>query len=134
NGTSGYVFADQINWTGEIETLPVIDATATSVPAAAATETCDGQCGQLWLDAYPLPGGRCEGRIIYVTVYMRGQEGSGIYTYYWNGKKVAGPLQNKGYGFEVNNLNGTVIGRAKVISSDGQSAEKDLFISDFSCN
>jgi hypothetical protein len=133
--TSGYVWASQFGWDGEVEQLPVIMATATSEPMATTNtnNNCPGGCPQLWLDAYPLPGGRCEGRIIYETVFMRGQGGSGVYTYYWNGKKVAGPLTNEGYGFETNNLNGTVIGQAKVVSSDGQTAEKELFISDFKC-
>lgn len=130
----GYVWADQFNWGGEVEQLPVIvaTATATSEPAATAVVCPDG-CPVLWLDVYPLPGGRCEGSIIYETVFMRGQGGSGVYTYYWNGKKTAGPLTNEGYGFEVNNLNGAVIGTAKVVSSDGQTAEKALFVSDFNC-
>lgn len=133
---SGYVWADQFGWDGEVAQLPVILATATNEPVSTTStnNSCPNGCPQLWLDAYPLPGGRCENNIIYETVFMRGQGGSGVYTYYWNDKKVAGPLTNQGYGFEINNLNGTVIGRAKVVSSDGQTAEKELFISDFSCN
>lgn len=135
NNLSGYVWADQFGWSGDIAQLPVIMATATSPSTTPANNNtiCAEGCSQLWLDAYPLPGGRCDGSLIYQTVFIRGQGGSGVYTYYWNGQKVAGPLTNKGYGFEVNNLNGTVIGQAKVVSSDGQTAEKELFISDFEC-
>ena len=129
---SGYIWAEQFGWDGQVEQLPVIVATATRTPTATAA-ICPNGCPALWLDAYPLPGGRCEGDIIYETVFMRGQGGSGVYTYYWNDKKMAGPLTNQGYGFEVNNLNGTVIGTAKVVSSDGQTAETELFISDFKC-
>ncbi len=135
NNISGYVWADQFGWNGEVKQLPVIMATATSEPivTAKANNSCHGGCPQLWLDAYPLPGGRCENDIIYETVFLRGQGGSGVYTYFWNGEKVAGPLTNDGYGFEVNDMNGRIIGQAKVVSSNGQTAEKKLFISDFSC-
>jgi serine/threonine-protein kinase len=135
NNTAGYVWADQFGWSGDVAQLPVIMATATSVPVVTtdANNSCPNGCARLWLDAYPLPDSRCEGSTVYKTVFLRGQGGSGVYTYYWNGKKVAGPLTNDGYGFEVNNINGTVIGQAKVVSSDGQTAEKELFISDFKC-
>ena len=135
NNISGYVWAEQFGWNGDVVQLPVIVATAASalVTSANANDNCPDGCTQLWLDAYPLPGGRCEGSIIYETLFMRGQGGSGIYTYYWNDNKVSEPLTDDGYGFEVNNINGTVIGQAKVVSSDGQTAEKELFISDFNC-
>ena len=129
---SGYVWADQFGWDGAVEQLPVILATATREPPVT-TAVCPDGCPELWLDAYPLLDGRCEGNVIYETVFMRGQGGSGIYTYYWNDKKIAGPLSNEGYGFEVNNLSGSVIGQAKVVSSNGQTAVKELFISEFNC-
>ncbi len=134
---TGFVFAAQLGWQGDVNALPVIQPTsvqtASSSVNSAATAVCSQGCPQLKIDAYPLPGGRCEEKVIYRTVYMRGQGGSGVYTYFWNDEQMAGPT-NEGFGFEVNNLSGAVIGTAKVISSDGQMAERELFISEFSCN
>ena len=132
---TGYVFAPRLGWDNETDLLPVIKLTTTQTPVPTTTGACAGGCPTLKIDAYPLAGGRCEGDVIYRTVYMRGQGGSGLYTYFWDGRQVARLLQNKGYGFEVNNLGGgTVIGQAKVTSSDGQTAEKALFITEFDCD
>ncbi len=132
SGVTGFVFASRLGWNGNSDTLPVVQTTI--ITPLPTTNACENDCPRLKIDAYPLPGGRCEGSIIYTTVFMRGQGGSGVYTYYWDGEQIAGPLTGEGFGFEVNNLSGTVIGRAKVISSDGQSAERELFISDFTCD
>ncbi len=129
---TGFVAATRLNGANDLAILPVVTATAASVTEPETAVCADG-CPNLWIDAYPLPGGRCEGNIIYRTIYMRGQGGSGEYTYFWEGEKMAGPLRDEGFGFEINNLAGTVIGWAKVVSSDGQTAEKELFISEFSC-
>jgi hypothetical protein len=65
---------------------------------------------------------------------MQGHGGNGRYTYYWNEQKMAGPLQNEGFGFEVSSADGTaVIGTGKIVSGDGQTVEKELFVSDFNC-
>ncbi|RMG89136.1 MAG: SH3 domain-containing protein, partial [Chloroflexi bacterium] len=132
-GNEGYTYAPRYEWSGDFEALPIVPV-PTAVPAT--TPTCEpGHCPQLFLDLYPLPGSRCENNVIYRTIYMRGQGGDGIYTYYWNDVKMAGPLENEGFGFEVNNLSGPhVIGRGKVVSGDGQVVEKELFVSDFTCN
>jgi hypothetical protein len=42
---------------------------------------------------------------------------------------VAGPRVNEGYTFEVGSLGGNVTGIGKVVSGDGQEAERVLFIS-----
>ena len=65
---------------------------------------------------------------------MEGNGGNGRYTYYWNNQKVGGPT-SEGFGFEVSSPDGAaVIGTGKIVSGDGQVIEKELFISDFSCN
>ncbi len=129
---AGFVFGERLAWTGDFDALPQVPAAANN---EAAQENCAGSaCPRLRLDLYPLPGYRCEGGVSYRTVYMHGQGGNGRYTYYWNNKKMAGPL-SEGFGFEVNNLAGDpVIGMGKVVSGDGQTAEKELFVSDFGCN
>jgi hypothetical protein len=58
----------------------------------------------------------------------RGTGANGVYTYYWNGEKLAGPLTNEGYAFNVHSVGGAIIGTGKVVSGDGQEAEKALFI------
>ncbi|MCB8986657.1 MAG: protein kinase [Ardenticatenaceae bacterium] len=129
---SGYIFGDRVAWSGNFDALPVVPA---SRPASSSTaEACSpGACPKLTLDLYPLDG-RCAAGIRYRTIYMQGQGGDGRYTYYWNGTKVAGPLTT-GFGFEINNRTGPrVTGTGKVVSGDGQSAEKPLVISEFPCN
>jgi serine/threonine protein kinase len=133
NDVSGFVYASLLNWQGDINTLSIIQPPDEN-PPVITSDTCEGDCPSLWLDAYPLPGSRCEAGVAYRTVYLRGQDGSGIYTYYWNDDYVAGPLTNEGAGFEVRSLGGIVIGTGKVVSSDGQEVEQELFITDFECD
>jgi uncharacterized caspase-like protein len=135
--TIGYVYAPRFTWTGSYEALPI----AMPTPPAAdeeedtAVSGCgDEACPPLRLDIYPLPGGRCQGDIVYRTVFMRGQGGDGRYTYYWNGEEMAGPLLDQGYGFEVSAEDGgSVIGAGRVVSGDGQAVSQELFISNFDC-
>ena len=68
-----------------------------------------------------------------MSVYIQGLGSDGVYTYYWNGEKVAGPLTNEGYTFEISAVGATIIGTGKVVSGDGQAVEKDLFISAPDC-
>ena len=83
---------------------------------------------------YPLPGTRCTTSMKYRTIYIQGDGGNNQYTYYWNGQKVGGPIAD-GFAFEVSSSDGSaVIGIGKVVSGDGQTAEVELFVSDFNCN
>lgn len=137
-GIQGFVHAPRLSWAGDIEALPVretaVSSATTALPPTSATCPADG-CPTLALDIYPIAGSRCENNVYYRTVYMLGHGGDGRYTYYWNGRKMAGPLRNEGYGFEVSSLNrATIIGAGKIVSGDGQTVEKQLFISDFGCN
>jgi len=48
---------------------------------------------------------------------------------------MAGPLTGKGFGFDISSPDATaVIGRGKIVSGDGQIIEKELFVSNFSCD
>ncbi len=128
---AGFVFGTRIEWDGDFDNLPVVPVNSSLNPASNCTR---GNCQPLRLDLYPLPGERCEGEVSYRTVFMLGQGGNGRYTYYWNGEKLAGPI-NEGFGFEVNDLAGDpVIGKGKVVSGDGQTTEKEIFVTDFSCS
>ncbi len=131
---AGYVYGDRVTWSGDVAALPIIPADGETTPTAVATTAaCSSQgCPALTLDLYPL-NGRCQGNVRYRTVYIQGHGGDGRYTYYWNGVRLAGPT-SEGFGFEVNNSQGArVIGAGKVVSGDGQTVEKSLFIADFPC-
>lgn len=139
-GVQGFVHAPRLDWAGQIDSLPVIEKVVTVIPLASpsptlTTTTCrPGSCPLLSLDMYPINTPRCENNIYYRTVFMLGHGGDGRYTYYWNGQKMAGPLLNEGFGFEVSSPDQSpVIGIGKIISGDGQSVEKELFVSDFGC-
>ena len=71
--------------------------------------------------------GRCSGGTWYKTVFIEGHGGNGVYTYYWNGERVAGPTRES-YTFEVHSTGGAIIGTGKVVSGDGQVVERELFI------
>ncbi len=135
-GQAGFVYGPRLDWTGDFEALTVVEGTAVANPTTNTTSSiCAGStCPPLTLTLYPLPGTRCEASIKYRTVYMEGNGGNGRYTYYWNNQKVGGPT-SEGFGFEVSSPDGAaVIGTGKIVSGDGQVIEKELFISDFSCN
>jgi len=63
---------------------------------------------------------------------MEGRGGNGIYTYYWNGEKMGGPIR-EGTSFEVAGGDSAVIGKGKIVSGDGQSIERDLYIEPLDC-
>lgn len=128
---AGYVFGERVDWTGDFESLPTVPVS----PNQFTTNNCArADCPIIDLDLYPLPGNRCENGISYRTVYMRGQGGNGRYTYYWNGEKLTGAVK-EGFGFDINDEKGNpVIGTGKVVSGDGQSIEKQLFVTNFGCS
>ena len=131
-GIEGFIHGPRVDYAGDVAALTIQTPSGTFV---ANTSTCsENGCASLIMDAYPILGTRCEGGNRYRTIYLSGNGGNGSYTYYWNGEKVAGP-QTDGFGFEVNGgSDGRVIGTGKIISGDGQTVEKELFIDDFSCN
>lgn len=135
-GIEGFIHQPRLNWTGNAEMLPIksIGTVPTVAPNGTPNTCAANSCPTLTIDAYPLTGTRCEGGNIYRTVYLRGQGGSSSYTYYWNNEKVAGPM-NSGFGFEVTSAeNSQLIGTGKVVSGDGQTAVKELFITGFTCD
>lgn len=134
DGTEGFTYAPRFQWAGDLNDLPIINAQENSLGNTAVSACSTNTCPSLSMDIYPLPGTRCEGDMHYRTIYMQGHGGDGQYTYFWNGEELTGST-SEGYGFEIGSFKGaTVIGSGKVVSGDGQSVEKDLFISDFSCD
>ncbi len=131
--TEGYVYGPRFDYGEDYSELPVMQpsVSATKTPAVA---TCSDGCPALKLDLYDLPSPRCAEDSKFRTIYFQGHGGSESYTYYWNGVYKAGPT-GSGFGFDVSSPDGSaVIGRGKVVSGDGQVVEKELFVSNFSCN
>ncbi|MCP5095616.1 MAG: protein kinase [Chloroflexi bacterium] len=130
---TGYVYGPRFDWEGDYDTLEIVKTDSTSPQPAPVTTCSGGSCPQLTMDIYPL-GSYCANDIHYRTVYMQGHGGSESYTYYWNNERLAGS-QSEGFAFDVSSPDGSsVIGHGKIVSSDGQSVEQELFITDFSCN
>lgn len=129
----GYVYGPRFDWEGDYNELSVI---TDRVPVTVSSGSCTGTaCTALEMDLYPLPGGRCEPNMKYRTVFIQGHGGSGVFTYYWNNVRLAGPISNEGFGFEVSSPDGAaVIGTGRVESSDGQQVSQELFVHEFTCN
>ena len=123
-GVEGFVYIDRLEWSGDYEALPVKTPTA----APTATPTSRTPLSPLGMDLWDLPGTeRCEGGVWYKSVFIQGHGGNEVYTYYWNGERLAGPT-NQSYSFEVHSTGGAIIGTGKVSSGDGQQIERDLYI------
>lgn len=131
----GYVYGPRFDYEGDYNSLQIVQ---TSPPNNSSTppaeESCSGNCPTLKLDLYDLPSPRCTEDNKFRTIYIQGRGGNDTFTYYWDGEFKAGPTSD-GFGFDVSSANGSaVIGRGKVVSGDGQVVEKELFVSNFSCN
>jgi len=134
-GVEGFAYAPRFAWDGDYESLPKVPApwTPSSPPTPTYTPTPLTPT-TLKIDLWQLPStGRCERGWWYMSVYIRGQGGDGAYTYYWNGEEKAGPLSGE-YTFELCNPGGAIVGTGKVVSGDGQVAEKDLYIEAPDCS
>ena len=74
----------------------------------------DGQC--------PSSGPRL------ANVYMAGQGGNRVYTFYWQGVRILGcnPPNSWECNLTVPVPSGTIVGTGRVVSGDGQQAEKTI--------
>ncbi len=63
---------------------------------------------------------------------MEGQGGNGVYTYFWEGQQIAGPVAGSAT-FEISHANGGASGTGRVQSGDGQATETILFVSPPAC-
>ncbi|WP_420644273.1 protein kinase domain-containing protein [Candidatus Leptofilum sp.] len=135
-GQEGFVYRPRLDWEGEFQVLTIVAGTAaTNTTVSSSNSNCaGGSCPMLTMNLYPLPGTRCEADGKYRAVFIEGIGGNGRYTYYWNDQKVGGPI-GEGFAFEVSSSDGSaVIGMGKIVSEDGQTVERELFVSDFTCN
>jgi hypothetical protein len=127
-GVEGFTYAPRYEWEGDYELLPVKESLAVPAPTSPSSGNA------LEMDLWDLPDGWCSGGRWYKNVFIQGRGGNGVYTYYWNGERLAGPLTNEGYTFEVYSVGGAVIGTGKVVSGDGQEIERHLYVSVASCH
>ena len=129
----GFAYADRFEWSGDIDALPVKAPSVTTMPVTR-TPTPGGTYITLSIDLWQLAGTeRCDVGRWYQSVWIQGQGGDGVYTYYWNDEQIAGPLTNQGYTFEVRNASGALIGTGRIISGDGQVIEASLYIPEPAC-
>jgi hypothetical protein len=116
----GFVYAPRFEWSGDYESLPVVAPTATPSPVMPTG-------GPLEMDLWDVGAGWCSGGMWYKRVYIEGRGGNGVYTYYWN-EDVLDSSISEGYTFEVHSVGAAIIGTGKVVSGDGQTVEKELYI------
>jgi serine/threonine protein kinase len=129
-GNRGFVDLDRIQWSGDVDALPVIGSIPRSTTPASSTS-------DLSLNIWGLPATvRCEtsgSTVWYQTIFMEGIGGSGTYTYFWEGKRVGGPTVSS-ITSELRSNGGALAGTGSVTSSDGQTISKGLFLASPGCN
>jgi hypothetical protein len=130
HGTEGFVYEPRFEWTGDFDGLTVIPASVvTQVPTRPAVTVAP-----LEIDLWSLPGTeRCEAGVWYKTIYIQGHGGDGVYTYYWSGEVIAGPM-SEGYTFEIHGAGGAIVSTGRVVSGDGQVAEQGLYVTEPECH
>jgi hypothetical protein len=122
-GEEGFTYAPRFDWPGDFEALPVITpGPATYTPPIASPSS------PLEMDLWEVGSGRCSEGRWYKSVFIEGHGGNGVYTYYWDGERIAGPT-SESYSFEISSMGGgAVIGVGKVVSGDGQEITRELYI------
>jgi hypothetical protein len=136
-GVEGFAYAPRFGWQGDFEALPVQESDFTPPTPATRTPTPPpaGSYPPLSIDFWQLPGTeRCEPQVWRQSVWIQGQGGDGMYTYYRDGEYLAGPLTNEGFSFEVSSSAGAIIVTGKVVSGDGQEAQKEIYIPRPACD
>jgi tetratricopeptide (TPR) repeat protein len=135
-GVQGYAYAPRFEWPGDWESLPIQDAAGVPVSVTPSPgPASEGSYPPLTMDFWQLDGTvRCMESVWYQSVWIRGQGGNGVYTYYRDGQLLAGPLTNEGYSFEVSSASGAIILKGRVVSGDGQAVEMDLYVPEPDCD
>jgi hypothetical protein len=141
-GKEGFVWLPYFNWPGELETLPTRLPTVTP-PTPPDTPTPKETYPPLGIDFWHLlEFTRCAWGNWHYKLYIRGQGGDQVYTYYLDGEHRAGPLTQDFdtpqdelvYTFEVEGVCGAArIVTGRVESGDGQIAERELFLDSPPC-
>nr|MBP6469198.1 hypothetical protein [Chloroflexota bacterium] len=126
---AGFIFQPLVQWDGNVASLPVFTYTD-AAPDANATPGSNGgnPVTGLRLDLWPLPDTvQCSSGKWSQRVYMQGQGGNGRYRYYWQDQFLTGPT-GASHTFTVTSTGGAIVGTGRVVSEDGQSVERGLFI------
>ena len=126
---AGFIFQPLVQWEGDVASLPVFTYTD-AAPDANATPGSNGgnPVTGLRLDLWPLPDTvQCSSGKWSQRVYMQGQGGNGRYRYYWQDQFLTGPT-GASHTFTVTSTGGAIVGTGRVVSEDGQSVERGLFI------
>lgn len=131
SGAEGFVYEPRFEWEGDFASLPIFSST--TIEPTVQLSTCPaGGCPPLAIELYPLPGARCETNGKYRTVFIKGTGGDSSYSYYWDGKLLQANVQDEGVGFELFSPDGSSqIGIGRIVSGDGQSVERELFVDGF---
>ncbi len=128
DGDEGFIFGERLDWAGDVAALPVKYGTAVvSTPRPTRTET------PLVLNLWGLPDTvRCGGgETWYQQIFIEGEGGNGVYTYYWNDEQVGGPTSGS-LTFERTGGAGPIIGTGKVVSGS-QTQTFELFLPNPDC-
>jgi tetratricopeptide (TPR) repeat protein len=137
-GVEGFAHAPRFGWEGDFEALPVLESDFTPLPPVVNTPTPTSPPGgypPLSIDFWQLPGTeRCDAQAWRQSVWIQGQGGDGTYTYYRDGELLAGPLSNEGYSFEIGSAAGALIITGKVVSGDGQQAQREIYVPEPTCD
>jgi len=139
--TSGWVEIDylQINSNLSIPSLPVITPVPTLTPtldAETGTEeptsppTCSG--GPLRLDAWPTARD-CISGAWQTTIFVEGHGGNCVYTYYWEGERIAGPMTGSTtFNVASSGYDSSIVGKVAVESA-GARVEAPVYVSPPNC-
>jgi hypothetical protein len=131
-GIEGFVYAPWFDWSGDFGSLPVKESTVTTTPPTA-TPTTATPPPPLEIELWDIGGTEwCSETMWYKSVFIQGRGGNGVYTYYWNGERLAGPT-SESYTFEMHTTGGAMVGTGKVVSGDGQEVEQGLRITVPAC-
>lgn len=120
----GFAYGARFAWTGNCASFPVKTPLATVPPETpVVTPGYPPLVINLWL-----LDGTCQEGVWSRYVFIEGKGGNGVYTYYWQGEKLAGPMTGS-YSFAVSSTSGgAVVGTGKVVSGDGQVVEQGLYV------
>lgn len=123
----GWVAASRITLDRDISEIPVVDESV--IP------DLNEPPGNLTLDFWDLDGSiKCTSSGWEVSLFLEGHGGNGLYTYFVNGTKIAGPKPDS-YTYSFNGGGNTsLIISGTVTSGDGFSTSKNILISPPTCN
>jgi serine/threonine protein kinase len=117
---SGFVDAERFTVTVDLGTLVVIE------PPPVETSPIS-TLGPLKINMYPFAETAvCQEGFWSVNIFIEGQGGSGIFSYYWEGDLIIENVRT-GHTFTINTQAEPLTGTGRVISTDGQERTFEIF-------